>query len=116
MNAGDYVLLFPEYARVFARQQRLFSLVSYLSQQCSLITLILSCTVADGVQFGWAFQLSLLTPYIQIIDYGLEACRDYPHFPGSFVNLARVKKDPYKLTSTHTIELCSSPPRWIIDS
>ncbi|KAK0603422.1 hypothetical protein LWI29_004777 [Acer saccharum] len=55
------------------------------SPQCSLITLILSCTVADGVQFGWALQLSLLTPYIQIIDYGLEACRDYPHFPGSFV-------------------------------
>ncbi|KAG5522399.1 hypothetical protein RHGRI_034545 [Rhododendron griersonianum] len=31
----------------------------------SLFTLILSCTVAAGVQFGWALQLSLLTPYIQ---------------------------------------------------
>jgi len=31
----------------------------------SLITLVLSCTVAAGVQFGWALQLSLLTPYIQ---------------------------------------------------
>lgn len=36
------------------------------SKQCSLITLILSCTVAAGVQFGWALQLSLLTPYIQV--------------------------------------------------
>lgn len=32
----------------------------------SLKTLILSCTVAAGVQFGWALQLSLLTPYIQV--------------------------------------------------
>ncbi|XP_022877456.1 sucrose transport protein SUC3 isoform X2 [Olea europaea var. sylvestris] len=35
-------------------------------KNCSLITLILSCTVAAGVQFGWALQLSLLTPYIQV--------------------------------------------------
>lgn len=34
---------------------------------CSLMTLILSCTVAAGVQFGWALQLSLLTPYVQVI-------------------------------------------------
>lgn len=32
----------------------------------SLVTLVLSCTVAAGVQFGWALQLSLLTPYIQV--------------------------------------------------
>ncbi|KAF8408075.1 hypothetical protein HHK36_007216 [Tetracentron sinense] len=31
----------------------------------SLKTLVLSCMVAAGVQFGWALQLSLLTPYIQ---------------------------------------------------
>lgn len=36
---------------------------------CSLLTLILSCTVAAGVQFGWALQLSLLTPYVQVIAY-----------------------------------------------
>ncbi|XP_012067600.1 sucrose transport protein SUC3 isoform X1 [Jatropha curcas] len=36
------------------------------SKHYSLITLILSCTVAAGVQFGWALQLSLLTPYIQV--------------------------------------------------
>lgn len=36
-------------------------------KQCSLITLVLSCTVAAGVQFGWALQLSLLTPYIQTL-------------------------------------------------
>nr|GFC18288.1 sucrose transport protein SUC3 isoform X1 [Tanacetum cinerariifolium] len=35
------------------------------SENCSVMTLILSCTVAAGVQFGWALQLSLLTPYIQ---------------------------------------------------
>ncbi|KAH7857783.1 hypothetical protein Vadar_016421 [Vaccinium darrowii] len=35
--------------------------------QTSLLTLILSCTVAAGVQFGWALQLSLLTPYIQTL-------------------------------------------------
>ena len=32
----------------------------------SLLTLVLCCTVAGGVQFGWALQLSLLTPYIQV--------------------------------------------------
>jgi solute carrier family 45 protein 1/2/4 len=32
----------------------------------SLTHLVLSCTVAAGVQFGWALQLSLLTPYIQV--------------------------------------------------
>ena len=32
----------------------------------TLLALILSCTVAAGVQFGWALQLSLLTPYIQV--------------------------------------------------
>lgn len=37
-----------------------------LQENCSLLTLILSCTVAAGVQFGWALQLSLLTPYIQV--------------------------------------------------
>ncbi|KAL4280759.1 hypothetical protein GQ457_03G012040 [Hibiscus cannabinus] len=37
------------------------------SKDCSLITLVLSCTVAAGVQFGWALQLSLLTPYIQTL-------------------------------------------------
>ncbi|GMH27602.1 hypothetical protein Nepgr_029445 [Nepenthes gracilis] len=36
----------------------------------SLTTLILSCTVAAGVQFGWALQLSLLTPYIQTLGIG----------------------------------------------
>lgn len=35
------------------------------NKNVSLIVLILSCTVAAGVQFGWALQLSLLTPYIQ---------------------------------------------------
>ncbi|XP_073300371.1 sucrose transport protein SUC3-like [Primulina huaijiensis] len=38
-----------------------------LQKHCSLLTLILSCTVAAGVQFGWALQLSLLTPYIQTL-------------------------------------------------
>lgn len=33
----------------------------------SLIILVLSCTIAAGVQFGWALQLSLLTPYIQVL-------------------------------------------------
>nr|AWW87345.1 sucrose transporter [Quercus robur] len=36
-------------------------------QNCSLATLVLSCTIAAGVQFGWALQLSLLTPYIQTL-------------------------------------------------
>ncbi|XP_008221653.1 PREDICTED: sucrose transport protein SUC3 isoform X1 [Prunus mume] len=36
----------------------------------TLTTLILSCTVAAGVQFGWALQLSLLTPYIQTLGIG----------------------------------------------
>ncbi|KAJ0586481.1 hypothetical protein HanIR_Chr04g0152401 [Helianthus annuus] len=37
------------------------------TQNCSMITLVLSCAVAAGVQFGWALQLSLLTPYIQVL-------------------------------------------------
>lgn len=36
----------------------------------SIINLVLSCTVAAGVQFGWALQLSLLTPYIQTLGIG----------------------------------------------
>ncbi|KAI3812050.1 hypothetical protein L1987_16753 [Smallanthus sonchifolius] len=39
------------------------------AKNCSLITLILSCTVAAGVQFGWALQLSLLTPYISEVSH-----------------------------------------------
>ncbi|XAR65172.1 hypothetical protein NMG60_11009192 [Bertholletia excelsa] len=38
-----------------------------LPMHLPLLTLILSCTVAAGVQFGWALQLSLLTPYIQTL-------------------------------------------------
>lgn len=38
-----------------------------VAKDCSLVTLVLSCTVAAGVQFGWALQLSLLTPYIQVM-------------------------------------------------
>lgn len=37
------------------------------SKNNSLAILVLSCTVAAGVQFGWALQLSLLTPYIQVL-------------------------------------------------
>lgn len=42
---------------------------------CSLVTLVLSCTVAAGVQFGWALQLSLLTPYIQVCFVAAISCR-----------------------------------------
>ncbi|KAG5236689.1 sucrose transport protein [Salix suchowensis] len=38
--------------------------------QISFTNLVLSCTVAAGVQFGWALQLSLLTPYIQTLGIG----------------------------------------------
>ena len=31
--------------------------------------LVLACMVAAGVQFGWALQLSLLTPYIQVLNW-----------------------------------------------
>ncbi|PON99980.1 Sucrose/H+ symporter [Trema orientale] len=40
------------------------------SKSYSLASLVLSCTVAAGVQFGWALQLSLLTPYIQTLGIG----------------------------------------------
>ncbi|WOH16451.1 hypothetical protein DCAR_0936004 [Daucus carota subsp. sativus] len=40
------------------------------SEGISMVTLVLSCTVAAGVQFGWALQLSLLTPYIQTLGIG----------------------------------------------
>ncbi|KAH0433329.1 hypothetical protein IEQ34_027056 [Dendrobium chrysotoxum] len=35
--------------------------------QISLVRLIFACTVAGGVQYGWALQLSLLTPYVQTL-------------------------------------------------
>lgn len=40
------------------------------SRNTSLLTLILSCMIAAGVQFGWALQLSLLTPYVQTLGIG----------------------------------------------
>lgn len=36
-------------------------------RRSSLLTLTLSSVIAAGVQFGWALQLSLLTPYIQTL-------------------------------------------------
>ncbi|XP_074567526.1 sucrose transport protein SUT1-like [Curcuma longa] len=33
----------------------------------SLVRLIFACMVAGGVQYGWALQLSLLTPYVQTL-------------------------------------------------
>ena len=42
------------------------SMATPRSKHFSLVNLVLSCTVAAGVQFGWALQLSLLTPYIQV--------------------------------------------------
>ncbi|PKU60083.1 Sucrose transport protein SUT1 [Dendrobium catenatum] len=33
----------------------------------SLVRLIFCCTVAGGIQYGWALQLSLLTPYVQTL-------------------------------------------------
>ncbi|KAF3326387.1 sucrose transport protein SUT1 isoform X2 [Carex littledalei] len=33
----------------------------------SLMRLVLACAVAGGVQYGWALQLSLLTPYVQTL-------------------------------------------------
>lgn len=41
------------------------------NQRSSMKTLVLSCMVGAGVQFGWALQLSLLTPYIQASDLDL---------------------------------------------
>ncbi|XVF03371.1 hypothetical protein REPUB_Repub04eG0255200 [Reevesia pubescens] len=53
--------------RVPNGNSNLSSPIHIRSEDCSLITLVLSCTVAAGVQFGWALQLSLLTPYIQTL-------------------------------------------------
>ncbi|XVF43091.1 hypothetical protein PTKIN_Ptkin02bG0012400 [Pterospermum kingtungense] len=57
----------PASARVPNGNSNLSSPIQVRSNDCSLMTLILSCTVAAGVQFGWALQLSLLTPYIQTL-------------------------------------------------
>uniref|UniRef100_A0ACD5U5R8 Uncharacterized protein n=1 Tax=Avena sativa TaxID=4498 RepID=A0ACD5U5R8_AVESA len=35
--------------------------------QMSLVELFFACMVAGGVQYGWALQLSLLTPYVQTL-------------------------------------------------
>nr|AWL54319.1 sucrose transporter 2 [Boehmeria nivea] len=45
-------------------------IIEHRSKSNSLATLVLSCTIAAGVQFGWALQLSLLTPYIQTLGIG----------------------------------------------
>ncbi|RWW70630.1 hypothetical protein BHE74_00021691, partial [Ensete ventricosum] len=37
----------------------------HMAKPISLVRLFLACMVAGGVQYGWALQLSLLTPYIQ---------------------------------------------------
>lgn len=36
-------------------------------KEISLVRLIFACMVAGGVQYGWALQLSLLTPYVQTL-------------------------------------------------
>jgi hypothetical protein len=36
-----------------------------------LMRLVLACAVAGGVQYGWALQLSLLTPYVQVHIYDM---------------------------------------------
>lgn len=64
-----------------------------VSKNCSLVTLVLSCTVAAGVQFGWALQLSLLTPYIQVLLLSSRCCHfcHLWHFEGvAFVRGSRV--------------------------
>ncbi|RRT74571.1 hypothetical protein BHE74_00021692 [Ensete ventricosum] len=35
------------------------------AKSISLVRLIVACMAAGGVQYGWALQLSLLTPYVQ---------------------------------------------------
>ncbi|KAG8473254.1 hypothetical protein CXB51_035229 [Gossypium anomalum] len=57
----------PPSARFPNGNSNLSSPIHVRSKDCSLITLALSCTIAAGVQFGWALQLSLLTPYIQTL-------------------------------------------------
>lgn len=37
-------------------------------REVSLVRLVFSCMVAGGVQYGWALQLSLLTPYVQVMN------------------------------------------------
>ena len=33
---------------------------------CGLLRLFLACMVSGGIQYGWALQLSLLSPYSQV--------------------------------------------------
>ncbi|KAF5468542.1 hypothetical protein F2P56_012686 [Juglans regia] len=37
------------------------------AQRSTLIRIVLVASIAAGVQFGWALQLSLLTPYVQLL-------------------------------------------------
>jgi hypothetical protein len=46
------------------------------ARRISTTRLVLACTVAAGVQFGWALQLSLLTPYIQVPQHTTACCGD----------------------------------------
>jgi hypothetical protein len=54
--------------------------------------LVLACMVAAGVQFGWALQLSLLTPYIQV--------KHTPTPPFCFTPCS-IALDPPSLSDTH---------------
>ncbi|CAI0627783.1 unnamed protein product [Linum tenue] len=58
---------------------------SQAPKHCSLVTLVLSCTVAAGVQFGWALQLSLLTPYIQASEEDRQCTLGIEHAFSSFI-------------------------------
>ncbi|KAK9090699.1 hypothetical protein Sjap_023876 [Stephania japonica] len=85
--------------------------VSHPSSNCSLKTLVLSCMIAAGVQFGWALQLSLLTPYVQTLGVG-HAFSSFIWLCGPITGL--VIKDMVGATSSSAFVLPHSIQFWIV--
>ena len=40
-----------------------------------IVRLFLACMVSGGIQYGWALQLSLLSPYSQVLVHSSCSCR-----------------------------------------
>jgi hypothetical protein len=64
----------------------------------SLGRLILAGMVAGGVQYGWALQLSLLTPYVQVYTY-------IRRVPMPFMHAACIHACTYEVYHTNNILL-----------
>lgn len=50
-----------------------------LKPAIGLVRLFSACMVSGGIQYGWALQLSLLTPYVQVYIFDVYLCPSCYH-------------------------------------